>query len=154
MVKQMHMKQIGKNLMTAGAALGAAAGLVTAAAPAAHAEGSYNIRIDARNTLFVADYCLLTTTSGNSRAACSGNKPAWTSFRLGTVHNAGDSVWLDVNIVGGADRKGIDLRGHFHYLRVSGGLTGIQVCGWGSLASYESGQAGAPLHGGGFCAGG
>ncbi|MFF7892518.1 hypothetical protein ACFZDI_11545 [Streptomyces sp. NPDC007907] len=69
------------------------------------------------------------------------------------VHSPGDRAWIDVNIVGGADRKGIDLRGK-HYLRVSGSLFAVQVCGWSSLDSYHSGQTGASLHGSGLCAGG
>ncbi|MFF5444465.1 hypothetical protein [Streptomyces sp. NPDC012888] len=69
------------------------------------------------------------------------------------VHSPGDRAWIDVNIVGGKDRKGMDLHGK-HYLRISGNLAAVQVCGWSSLASYDSGQAGASLHGGGFCPGG
>ncbi|MFF9869715.1 hypothetical protein ACF1G0_30695 [Streptomyces sp. NPDC013953] len=147
------MKTFGKNLTMTAAALATATGLLTATAPNAQAAGSYNIRIDVRETAFVSDYCLLTDTSGNSRAHCSGNKGAYSSFRLGVVHNRGDRAWIDVNIVGGADRKGIDLHGK-HYLRVWGNLAAVQVCGWSSLDSYNSGQAGASLHGSGFCAGG
>ncbi|MEV5432778.1 hypothetical protein [Streptomyces sp. NPDC052701] len=147
------MKVLGKKPVMAAAALGAATGLLTAVAPNAQAAGSYNIRIDVRETAFVSDYCLLTDTSGNGGAQCSGDRGAYSSFRLGVAHNTGDRVWIDVNIVGGQDRKGIDLRG-MHYLRVSGNLAAVQVCGWSSLASYDSGQAGASLHGSGFCAGG
>ncbi|MFD7626571.1 hypothetical protein ACFV7Q_11125 [Streptomyces sp. NPDC059851] len=147
------MKVLRNKPATTAAALGAAIGLLAAAAPSAHAAGSYNIRIDVRETAFVSDYCLLTDTSGNGRAHCSGNKGAFTSFRLGAVHNPGDRTWIDVNIVGGKDRKGIDLRGK-HYLRISGNLAAVQVCGWSSLAAYDSGQAGASLHGTGFCPGG
>jgi hypothetical protein len=56
-------------------------------------------------------------------------------------------------IAGGQDHKGIDLQGK-HHLRISGNLAAVQVCGWSSLASYDSGQAGASLHGSGFYAGG
>ncbi|AXE83369.1 hypothetical protein [Streptomyces sp. Go-475] len=145
------MTRIGKKAATAGAVLLATAGLGTAAAPAAHAEGSYNIRID-MYTSIVADYCLLTTTSGNGRAACSGNKPPSGSFRLGVVHNPGDRVWLDINVVGGRDRKGIDLQGK-HFIVVSGDVFALKVCGWKSLASHDAGNTGVTLHGTGICIG-
>ena len=143
------MKHIGQKMMTAGAALLTTAGLVTAASPSAHAAGSYNIMIAVGNTYFVADYCLLTTTSGNAQAACTGNKGKWSTFRLGTVHNTGDRVWLDINIVAGTDRKGIDLRG-MHYIKVRGDLGAVQVCGWPSLASVPT-TKGLPLHGDTIC---
>ncbi|MET9833693.1 hypothetical protein ABZ078_31320 [Streptomyces sp. NPDC006385] len=146
------MVHIAKKMMTAGATLVAAAGLVTTTAPTAHAEGSYNIRIDAITTGVIADYCLLTTTSGNARAACSGNKWGDTTFRLGVVHNTGDRVWLDINVVGGTDRKGIDLQGK-HYLQVSGPVWALQVCGWKSLASHAAGNEGWSLHGTDRCFG-
>lgn len=134
-----------QKLAAVGVTLLTAAGLVTATAPTAHAEGRYNIRIDTY-AWFVADYCLLSTTSGNARAACSGNKGSDSSFRLGVVHNAGDRVWIDVNIVGGADRKGIDLRGK-RYLRIWGTTGTLKVCGWDSLAAWEASQPGVDLHG-------
>ncbi|MFC9910291.1 hypothetical protein [Streptomyces sp. NPDC059862] len=144
------MKHIGKKMMTTGAALLTAAGLVTAAAPSAHAAGSYNIMINtAASTYFIADYCLLTTTSGNAQAACSGNMGKSSSFRLGTVHNPGDRVWIDINIVAGTDRKGIDLRG-MHYIKVRGDLGAVEVCGWPSLASVPT-TKGLPLHGDTIC---
>ena len=86
------MTHIGKKALTASATLVATAGLVTVAAPPAHAEGSYNIRIDTATTNYIADCCLPTTTSGNARAVCSGNRGKHDSFRLGTVHNTGDRV--------------------------------------------------------------
>lgn len=132
--------------MSAGAALLAAAGLVTAAAPTAHAEGSYNIKIQTGNTAFWADYCLLTSTSGNGRAACSGNKGKFQEFRLGAVHNTGDRVWLDINVVGGKDRKGIDLQGR-HYIWVRGDLAFVEVCAWTSIAAMQAGETALNLHG-------
>ncbi|MFD5157516.1 hypothetical protein ACFWMJ_05505 [Streptomyces hawaiiensis] len=145
------MMNIGRKMASAGAALLAVAGLVTATAPTAHAEGSYNIMISTRITQFWADYCLLTTTSGNGRAACSGNKWKFNDFRLGTVHNTGDRVWLDINIVGGKDRKGIDLRG-MHYIEVKGDLAFVEVCGYRSLDAVAKGEKPLNLHGPG-CAG-
>ncbi|HZG06545.1 MAG TPA: hypothetical protein VE546_23725 [Streptomyces sp.] len=144
------MTHIGKKALTASATLVATAGLVTVAAPPAHAEGSYNIRIDTATTNYIADYCLLTTTSGNARAACSGNRGKHDSFRLGTVHNTGDRVWLDINVVAGTDRKQIDLQGK-HYIRVYGDLFAIEVCGWKSLDSFASGNVGLALHGDTYC---
>ncbi|WP_433256844.1 hypothetical protein ACQPYK_18680 [Streptosporangium sp. CA-135522] len=113
-------------------------------------EGRYNIMINTNNTYFVADYCVLTTTSGNSRAQCSGNKESASKFRMGVVHNPGDRVWLDVNIVAGKDRKGIDLRGT-HYITVEGDLSGIDVCGWSSKAAYDDERQGVGLHGDPSC---
>ncbi|MEE1763916.1 MULTISPECIES: hypothetical protein [unclassified Streptomyces] len=141
---------VGRKTLTAGATLAATVGLMTATAPSAQAAGSYNIRIDTLTTNYVADYCLLTTTSGNAQAACSGNKGKHDSFRLGTVHNTNDRVWLDINIVAGTDRKGIDLQGK-HYIRTSGDLFAVEVCGWKSLESYTSGNTGVPLHGDTLC---
>lgn len=98
--------------------------------------------INTNNTFFVADYCILTTTSGNSRAQCSGNKESATKFRMGVVRTPGDRVWLDVNIVGGKDRKGIDLRGK-RYITVEEDLFGIDVCGWSSKAVYDDDRRGS-----------
>ncbi|MEV4441212.1 hypothetical protein AB0K09_19760 [Streptomyces sp. NPDC049577] len=140
-----------KRLAMAGAATAGLFSGATATAPAANAAGGYNIMIDVRETFFVADYCLLSDTSGNKGAACSGNKPAFTSFREGVAYKPGDRVWIDINIVGGKDRKGIDLKGS-RYIRVSGSTLAVQVCGWDSLAQYHSGMAGASLHGTAFCA--
>ncbi|MEV5434152.1 hypothetical protein [Streptomyces sp. NPDC052701] len=141
---------VSRKILTAGATLAATVGLVTATASTAQAAGSYNILIDTLTTNYIADYCLLTTTSGNARAACSGNKGKFDSFRLGTVHNAGDRVWLDINIVAGTDRKGIDLQGK-HYIRTRGDLFAVEVCGWKSFESFTSGNTGVPLHGETFC---
>lgn len=143
------MTRLGRKTIMAGAAVLAAAGLA-ATAPPAQAAGSYNIKILNSYALFVADYCLLTSTSGNGQAACSGNKPGTGGFRLGTVHNPGDRTWLDVNIVGGADRKGIDLQGK-HFITVSGSTSAVHVCGWKSEASYNDGNEGLDLHGSGPC---
>ncbi|MFK0252814.1 hypothetical protein [Streptomyces sp. NPDC090445] len=123
----------------------AALGLIGGAGPA-QAAGSYNIMVRAGGTAFVADYCLLTTTSGGGHAQCSGNKGANSTFRMGVVHTPGDRVWTDVNIVGGEDRQGIDLLGK-HYIRVHGDLGSVSVCGWKSYDSYKAGNRGAALHG-------
>jgi hypothetical protein len=140
---------MGRKTTMVGAALLTAAGLSATAAPA-QAAGSYNIQISNSGSSFVADYCLLTSTSGNKRAACSGNKQSPANFRLSVVHTPGDRVWLDVNIVGGTDRKGIDLQGK-HYIRVNGNLGAIHVCGWKNAKSFEDGNEGLDLHGVGSC---
>ncbi|MER7901442.1 hypothetical protein ABTX62_36700 [Streptomyces sp. NPDC096046] len=141
---------VGRKMLAAGATLAATVALVTATAPTAQAAGSYNIRIRTLTTNYIADYCLLTTTSGNAQAACSGNRGKFDDFRLGTVHNAGDRVWLDINIVAATDRKGIDLQGK-HYIRTRGDLFAVEVCGWKDLESFKSGNTGVPLHGDTLC---
>ncbi|WP_326579988.1 hypothetical protein OG889_20455 [Streptomyces sp. NBC_00481] len=127
-------------------AMGALSGaeVAQAASAKAAAEGSYNIKVDANATIN-ADYCLLTTTSGNARAACSGNK--WrSSFRLGAPYNPGDRVWMDINIVAGSDRKGIDLQGK-RMITVRGDLAEVRVCGWNNEADYLAGRPARVLHG-------
>ncbi|MEU9984102.1 hypothetical protein [Streptomyces sp. NPDC050856] len=66
---------------------------VAAAAPSARAagQGSYSILVSHR-ALFVADFCLLSTTSGTQQAACSGDRALGTGFRLGVVHKPGERV--------------------------------------------------------------
>ncbi|MHC3391024.1 hypothetical protein ACLQ2E_16380 [Streptomyces lavendulocolor] len=126
----------------------AAAESATTARPqvrAAAAEGSYNILISHR-ALFVADFCLLSTTSGNGRAACSGNKALGTDFRLGVVYKPGDRVWIDVNVVSGRDTKGIDLRGN-RMCRVDSTAVNLNVHCWKNLAQYESGVPGERVYG-------
>ncbi|MFG3506916.1 hypothetical protein ACGF5F_15535 [Streptomyces sp. NPDC047821] len=124
---------------------GSAAAAVRAQSTAAAAEGRYNILISHR-ALFVADFCLLSTTSGNQRAACSGNKPLGTDFRLGVVHKPGDRVWIDVNVVSGRDTKGIDLRGN-RMCRVDSTAINLNVHCWKNLAHYESGAPGERVYG-------
>ncbi|MEW2615390.1 hypothetical protein AB0937_35460 [Streptomyces sp. NPDC047880] len=109
------------------------------------AEGSYNILISHR-ALFVADFCLLSTTSGNQRAACSGNKPLGTDFRLGVVYKPGDRVWIDVNVVAGRDTKGIDLRGN-RMCRVDSTAVNLNVHCWKNYAHYASGVPGERVYG-------
>ncbi|MER6161764.1 hypothetical protein ABT147_40720 [Streptomyces sp. NPDC001868] len=140
------MTRIGKKALATGATLLATAGLATVTAPTAHAAGSYNIKIEKLTEGYIADFCLLTTTSGNADAACSGNKGSIGSFRLGTVHNPGDRVWLDINVVAATDRKGIDLQAK-HYIRVRGSFLALEVCGWKSEASFKAGNDGLSLHG-------
>ncbi|MFD9053633.1 hypothetical protein [Streptomyces zaomyceticus] len=128
----------------------ATAGLVVTA-PAAQAEGSYNIRVDLKSPLFSASYCLLSTTSGNSRADCENHGYlSNASFRLSVPHNVGDNVWMDINIVAGEDRKPIPLQGK-HFITVNGDLAFVKVCGWKSLASYNEGNRGLALHGRSDC---
>ncbi|MFF9810679.1 hypothetical protein ACF1G5_37245 [Streptomyces coeruleorubidus] len=127
-------------LFAATAATALAAGLSATpagAAPSTAAAGSYNIMIH-HGAGFVADFCLLSTTSGNPLAACSGNKVAGESFRLGVIHSQGDDVWIDVNVVAGRDTKGIGLRGN-HYCRVGGTAVNLKVDCWKSLAHYQQG---------------
>ncbi len=62
----------------------------------AAAEGSYNILISHR-ALFVADFCLLSTTSGNKRAACSGNKALGTDFRDRAAINLNVDCWKSLD---------------------------------------------------------
>lgn len=109
------------------------------------AEGSYNILI-AHRALFVADFCLLSTTSGNQRAACSGNKALGTDFRLGVVYKPGGRVWIDVNVVSGRDTKGIDLRGN-RMCRVDSTAVNLNVHCWKNYAQYESGVPGERVYG-------
>lgn len=142
--KDIHMHMTGRTTMAALAILGGTAATVTAAAPV-RADGSYNIKVDTTNG-FVADYCLLATTSGNGRAACSGNKGGASVFRLGAPHNVGDRVWLDVNIRAATDRKGIDLR-NMHMIEVKGTVSAVQVCGWKSEAARNSNASPLTLHG-------
>ncbi|MGJ6963789.1 hypothetical protein ACSDR0_17940 [Streptosporangium sp. G11] len=97
-------KSFKATLATTLAGVALAAGVVTA--PPASAELRYNLTIK-HIGIFVADFCLLTSTSGNDRAACSGNKAAGggETFSLSAPYNLGDEVWLDVNVVWGVDRK-------------------------------------------------
>lgn len=72
--------RIGKKAAKVLATLGVTAGLVTAAPSPAHAAGSYNIMIRT-SAGFVADYCLLSTTSGRQSATLelivdTSNQPA------------------------------------------------------------------------------
>lgn len=146
------MTRLGRKTIMAGVAVLAAAGL-SVTAPPAQAAGSYNIKLanaGSAGTGFVADYCLLTTTSGNSKAACTGNKSYLSNIRMGVVHTPGDRVWMDINIVAGGDLKGIDLQGK-HYITVSGLIGSVHVCGWKSEASYLAGNEGLDLHGRGPC---
>jgi hypothetical protein len=142
------VKRLSRRTATLGAALLTAVGLSSATTPA-QAAGSYNIKV-ASSAVFVADYCLLTSTSGNGKAACTGNKGGFSNYRMSVVHTPGDRVWMDVNIVGGADRKGIDLQGK-HYIRVYGDLGAVHVCGWKNEASYFDNNDGLDLHGTGVC---
>ncbi|WP_228973210.1 hypothetical protein [Streptomyces sp. DH12] len=145
------MKFRVSNTSTAAACAVLASLSFAASATPAQALGSYNIMIDKAGS-FTADYCLLTTTSGNGQAACTGARAANGAFRLGTVHNTGDRVWIDINVVLGKDRKGIDLQGK-HYIKVGGDVFTMTVCGWKSQASYQSGARGLALHGNTTCAG-
>lgn len=131
-------------LSTAAAATALMAGLSPSTAgaattsPTGAAAGSYNIMISHR-AHFVADFCLLSSTSGNQRADCSGNKVNGEDFRLGVIHTQGDDVWIDVNVVAGRDTKGINLRG-LHYCRVNGTAITLEVNCWKSLAHYQNGS--------------
>ncbi|WP_162795161.1 hypothetical protein [Nonomuraea lactucae] len=134
-------------LVAAIGVLGLTAGGAAQANTAQAAEGRYNIMIATVDAGFVADYCLLTTTSGNGRAACSGNKPTRAQFRLGVPYNPGDKVWIDINVRAGKDRKGIDLRGN-HYCEVSGHLLDTNVWCWKNFAdSREGGKPGTQIFG-------
>lgn len=119
------------------AALSPTAAQAAPASASAAAAGSYNIMISHR-AHFVADFCLLSDTSGNARAHCSGNKVNGEDFRLGVIHSTGDNVWIDVNVVAGRDTKGINLRG-LHYCRVNGTAISLSVDCWKSLAHYQDG---------------
>ncbi|MFD9053624.1 hypothetical protein [Streptomyces zaomyceticus] len=141
--------RLGTKTISMAASLLAVAGGLAAAAPA-QAVSSYNIMISTQGTTFSADYCLLTTTSGNVDAECK-KVANGADFRLPPVpYNAGDAVWMDINIVLGDDKDGIALQ-NMHYITVRGSVFKVQVCGWPTKAAYDQRQTGKSLHGAGTC---
>lgn len=132
------MKKTLRQVIRGAAAAASLLALSTAVSPTpAQAAGTYSGMIRTYGLGFIADFCVLSTTSSNARASCTGNIGTDTSKRFSVPYNAGDKVWLDMNVVAGKDHKRIDLQGK-RYIEVRGTIGAVTMCAWNSLEHYQS----------------
>ena len=119
---------IRSGALAVGAACMTAAGAVSGAVPAS-AAGTYSGAVKMQGAWFTADICWVSSAGGAGSVACTGTIGDGAFKRLSVAHNPGDTVWMDVNVVWGDDRRGINLRGN-RYCEVSGNVITVRVTCW------------------------